>query len=155
MQVATMAPDQVQVEDDNKNLVYRFITEAWNHENFGLIDSLFTSDYVVHLGGRDLKGSPAGVKEYLLRMHLAFPDFHMSLNHLMSEGDIVAAHLVNTGTQQGEYKVLAMPEAYPPSGKRMEYMEVGIFRIQNGKIAEAWFLSDTLAMMQQIGMIPS
>jgi len=32
---------------------------------------------------------------------------------------------------------------------------IDIFRIAGGKIAEHWFESDTLGMMQQLGVIPA
>ncbi len=46
---------------------------------------------------------------------------------------------------------LAPPlSAPPPSGNRIEYAGVAIFRIAGGKIADVWVLDDRLALIEQI-----
>lgn len=52
------------------------------------------------------------------------------------------------GTQQGEYSGL------PPTNKDVIYSGINIFRIAEGKIAEAWDISDRLWLWQQLGVLP-
>lgn len=150
-----MSDNQTQIEAQNKNLIYRYINEVWNHENFGLVDELFADDYIIHVAGMDLESSHETLKENLMRAHLTFPDFHMALKHLVADGKLVMAHWINTGTHTGELKLPGMEQGIPPSGNKINFMEVAIFRLENGKIAKGWYISDQLGMMQQIGMIPS
>jgi predicted ester cyclase len=41
-----------------------------------------------------------------------------------------------------------------PTGKRIDMTAVGIWRVSEGKIAEAWLIFHALGMMQQLG-VPS
>jgi predicted ester cyclase len=43
----------------------------------------------------------------------------------------------------------------PPTGRRVEISGVTINRFSGGKIAEDWYQSDDLGMMQQLGVVPS
>ena len=51
------------------------------------------------------------------------------------------------GTHQGELMGLA------PTGKRIDVTTIGIWRVAEGKIKEAWLVFDVLGMMQQIGAV--
>jgi predicted ester cyclase len=39
-----------------------------------------------------------------------------------------------------------------PTGNRIEVTAVGIWRVAEGKIAEAWLVYDALGMMHQLGV---
>jgi predicted ester cyclase len=41
----------------------------------------------------------------------------------------------------------------PPTGNRVNFTGISIYRIEGGKIAESWSVSDLLGMMQQLGAI--
>jgi predicted ester cyclase len=41
-----------------------------------------------------------------------FPDFHWEIRHLVVEGEWLAAHLFDTGTQAAEFR------GVPPEGRR-------------------------------------
>jgi predicted ester cyclase len=53
------------------------------------------------------------------------------------------------GTHEGELMGIA------PTGKRIDVTAVGIWRVSEGKIAEAWLVFDALGMMQQLGVASS
>ena len=53
------------------------------------------------------------------------------------------------GTHTGEF------QGVPPTGKEINVMAFGLYRIANGKFVENWGLVDSLAHMQQLGLIPS
>jgi predicted ester cyclase len=42
-----------------------------------------------------------------------------------------------------------------PTGRPIEVTAVGIWRVADGKIAEAWLVFDALGMMQQLGVASS
>ena len=42
----------------------------------------------------------------------------------------------------------------PPTGNRVNFTGVTIYRIEGGKIAAWWGVSDQLGLMQQLGAIP-
>jgi predicted ester cyclase len=43
----------------------------------------------------------------------------------------------------------------PPTGNRVNFRGISIYRIEGGQIAESWGVSDLLGMMQQLGTVPS
>jgi hypothetical protein len=43
----------------------------------------------------------------------------------------------------------------PPTGKRFQTSAICIYRLAEGKFAEVWEQMDTLALMQQLGVIPA
>jgi predicted ester cyclase len=53
------------------------------------------------------------------------------------------------GTHEGEF------QGIPPTGRQVAATGVGIGRIQDGRIAEAWAAYDALGVMQQLGAIPA
>ena len=53
------------------------------------------------------------------------------------------------GTHQGPFMGM------PPTGKQAAVDVIDIFRIEDGKIAEHWAVTDMLGLMKQLGMIPS
>jgi predicted ester cyclase len=42
----------------------------------------------------------------------------------------------------------------PPTGNRVNFRRISIYRIEGGQIAESWGVSDDLGLMRQIGAIP-
>jgi steroid delta-isomerase-like uncharacterized protein len=77
----------------------------------------------------------------------AYPDLHVTVEDVITEGDKVVCRNVVTGTHQGEYMGL------PPTGRSVTYNEIFIFRFDGGRIAETWGVVDVLAQMRQLGAI--
>src|SRR5207245_2051508 len=42
----------------------------------------------------------------------------------------------------------------PPTGKRIRWQGLNIYRVANGQITDDWAQEDALSMMQQLGVIP-
>ena len=61
----------------------------------------------------------------------------------------MVAHMPMLATFENEYLGL------PPTGKGIEILMANVWRLKDGKIVEAWPNMDTLALMQQLGAIPS
>lgn len=40
----------------------------------------------------------------------------------------------------------------PPTGNRIRYFQMGVIQVVDGKIKEGWRVTDSLGMMQQLGM---
>jgi predicted ester cyclase len=63
----------------------------------------------------------------------------------VAEADMVVARWTIRGTQQGPLGPI------PPTGKRVEFAGVNIFRLASGKIVEIWNHRDDLRLYQQLG----
>jgi steroid delta-isomerase-like uncharacterized protein len=95
----------------------------------------------------DASGAQA-LKRVWATLLRAYPDLHVAVEDLITEGDKVVCRNVVTGTHQGEYLGL------PPTGRPVTYNEIFIFRFEGGRIAETWGVVDLLAQLRQLGAVP-
>lgn len=129
----------------NHELMHRFIDEVWNKGHLEVADEIFhpqaTSPSAPYLppGGE-------GVKMIATMFRNAFPDYWMRIQFLVAEEDRVAARFAQGGTHQGELMGI------PPTGKTVQWSEIGILRIADGKVVESWYDVDMLGLMQQLGV---
>jgi len=134
--------------EKHKALVRRYYDDLWNRWDLALADEIVAEDISFRGSlGVTLRGRE-GFKRYVETVRSAFPDFENRIEELIAEGDQVVARLTYRGTHRGELFGSA------PTGKRVEYIGVGIFRLREGQIVEAWILGDTLALMRQVGAMP-
>lgn len=75
----------------------------------------------------------------------AVPDSVVTLKMMAAEGDLVGFWANYSGTQEGPMG------PFPPSGKRVDADFAGIFRFEDGKIAELWVTWDNVEMLTQLG----
>jgi steroid delta-isomerase-like uncharacterized protein len=134
------------VSEENKALVRRFYEEVWNQGNLDAAYDVFTNNYVRH----DLRpgGAPSGPEGQKLiagMFRAAFPDVQLNVEFMVAEADMVVARWTMGGTHQGAWGGI------PPTGKRMSFAGVNIFRIAEGKVVEIWNHRDDLGLMQQLG----
>jgi steroid delta-isomerase-like uncharacterized protein len=138
------------MSEDNKAVARRLIEEAWNGDSLDTIDELVAEDHVDHDPAQ--VGSPggrAGMRAFVEQYKSAFPDSHIAIEEMISEGDLVVIRWRATGTHQGELM------GVHASGKPVEITGIGIDRIVDGQIVESWTNWDTLGMLGQIGAIPA
>lgn len=117
----------------------------------GFVDAL-APGYVRHCqampaGLEEIRG-PEAMRQWLRGNQLTFPDYEERLEHLVAEGDFVAWRSVGSGTQSGALG------PFPPTGRRMSIVIIGMHRFEHGKIAETWTSWDNLAALGQLGLLP-
>jgi len=108
----------------NKAIVRRYL-DMWNTGNTDLADAVLAPSYVDHTHPEIT--SIEGVKQSVLKTRAAFPDFHIRIMSMISEGDNVTLSAVIERTQQGE-KVISRV--------------VWSARIEDGKMAEWWLVNE-------------
>jgi predicted ester cyclase len=137
------------MSDQNKAVVHRFIEEIINTGGRGPVEDLMASDLVWHGGSvgdyHDLASFLQGVGP----IFAAFPDLHVELQELASEGDLVTARYTWQGTQQGDFLGIQ------PTHKPVTVTGISIYRIADGKIVEEWWQEDLLGLMQQLSAAPA
>jgi predicted ester cyclase len=133
--------------EDNKALVRRLYTEVMGKGNMTEADVLLSTQYVEHFPvptpGRE------GLKQLVMMVRSAFPDIHPTVEDAVAEGDKVAVRVVARGTHQNAFMGIV------PSGKAVEWREMHIYRVADGKIVEHWGEIDQFGLLQQIGALPS
>lgn len=133
--------------ESGKALVRRFNDEVWGKGNLDVVFEVFAPDYVRHdlRPGNPLPG-PEGQKKIAEDFRAAFPDLHSEIDFMVEEGEFVVSRWTAEGTHTGAWAGIA------PTGKRIRFCGVNIFRIQNGKVVELWNHRDDLGVMQQLGV---
>jgi steroid delta-isomerase-like uncharacterized protein len=135
------------MSEQNALLVRRAIEEVYNQGNLAAVDELVTNDIVIHSSSDEIHG-PAGVKQYVAMLRTAFPDFQMTIEDQIADGDRVVTRWTACGTHTGEF------QGIPPTGKKGSMTGIDIDHIANSKVVECWVNSDDLGLLQQLGVIP-
>ena len=133
--------------DENKALMRRFIEEVWNKGNLQVADEIF-HPAATSPSAPQLPPGTAGVRMIAEMFRSAFPDFHMTIEDLVAEEDIVVARFTQGGTHRGTFMGAA------PTGRQVQFTEIGILRVAGGKVVESWYETDMLSLYQQVGLIP-
>jgi predicted ester cyclase len=131
--------------DENRALMERFIDEVWNKGNLDVAEEIFHPQHTSP-SAPTLPPGAEGVKIIATMFRNAFPDYWMTIDHLVAEPDRVAARFSQGGTHQGDLFGI------PPTGKTVKFTEMGILRVADGKVVESWYDVDMLGMMQQLGV---
>ncbi len=137
------------MSEENKALVVRWFEEVWNKGRTEAIAEMLAADGIIHglsaEAGMPLRG-PVEFKPFHEAFRGAFPEIQVTVEDLIAEGDKVAVRCSVRGRHTGNHLGIAASNA------AVEFHGIGIVRIADGKIAEAWNNFDFLTMNQQIGL---
>jgi steroid delta-isomerase-like uncharacterized protein len=136
------------MSEENKAVVRRWV-EAFNEGNLDAVDDLLTDSYVRHDPNSPEVRGPEEEKQLIAMYRSAFPDLRFTVEDMVAEADKVVARVGISATHEGELLGI------PPSGRRLSFTAMELYRLEGGKIDEQWVNVDTLGMMQQIGAIPA
>lgn len=136
--------------ETNKEVVQGYYDQIWNNGRLDLVEEYIAEDFsennmpqIPGLNGRDsLQAVIGGVREGL-------PDVEITLHDVIAEGNKVVTHYTFTATHQGEFM------GVPATGNQLTVSGAAIFLLVNARIVEIWNFADNLAMMQQLGVIPT
>ena len=116
-----------------KDVVREYYARVINGRDLEAVGEYFADERMVE-----------GVKAGCFRYFEAFPDLHVSLDELISEGDRVFLRSTLTGTHDGEYKGI------PPTGRHVATECAEVFRIADGTFAGYWCLTNVAGLMRQL-----
>jgi predicted ester cyclase len=95
-------------------------------------------------------GEPAVVtdddplKDHLLSLESAFPDFTLEVDEMIVDGDDVAVRLTFHGVQRGEFNGI------PPTGHTVDVPVALFMHLDQGQVVERWMQGDVLLLMTQL-----
>src|SRR3954447_13642217 len=122
--------------EQGKELVRRYMDEAWNGGNVDVIDELFAPELAPRL------------KSLVEAFRAGFPDWHGVVEDFVVEGDKVANRWSAKATHTGNFYGI------PATGKPVAVEGITIHHIADGKIVSDWSQTDQLVLMQQLGVAP-
>jgi predicted ester cyclase len=119
----------------NKELIQRYVEEVYKKQD---LDAYLN---FVH-GDKAQDGA-----DHLQQFFTAFPDSQVTVLDLFGEDDKVVARLRINATHKGPFA------GQPPTGKKVQFDSIRIYRIIDGKIVDTWAMQDRLGLMEQLGFI--
>ena len=132
---------------ENKAMFQQFV-DGMNAKDSTFIDRLVDPNLVDHDPMPGQSEGLEGIKEQIEVLFAGFPDLKVTVNKLISEGDVVSGAVKTEGTHTGEFMGI------PATNKKMSMTEIHMIRPENGKMIEHWGLADAMTMMQQLGVLP-
>ena len=132
--------------EENKKVVRDFYDKVFRQHDLNAVERFMHGDYIQHNPDAD-QGS-RGFIEFHSGFFAAIPDHCATIIQLVAEGDLVYVYNRITGTHTGPGFL-----DHPPTGNKIEYDVVDMFRLRDGKLCEHWDVADTRALFSQVGAI--
>ncbi|MGH3458765.1 ester cyclase [Aeromicrobium sp.] len=133
--------------EEDKALLRRAQDEIYGEGRLDSIEDLLLDDVIAHEPDGDVRGVEE-VKWYLAPYLAAFPDMSVTVEDVIAEGDKVVNRYRFRGTHTGTTE-----EYGPPTGKQLVIEGITLYHFKDGKVAEMWDSYDSLAVMQQLGLM--
>jgi ketosteroid isomerase-like protein len=133
---------------ENKALVRRFYAEL-DAGNLAAMDELVSEDFVDH-DPPPIPGLPPGREGLKVAFEVFWrstPGTHEVLEQV-AEGDLVVTRI----RAQGRFAEDMGP--IPATGGELDVTATSVYRVSDGMLTEHWGETDSLTMMQQLGVVP-
>jgi steroid delta-isomerase-like uncharacterized protein len=123
------------------SLLDRYVAAVNAHDTAPFPD-LFTETYIQH-SGRSASGLAAQIENFR-RILTSMPDLRLRIEDRIIAGDKVVARNTYSATHTQTIRDI------PPTGKGFTFRTIDIWRIENGKFAEHWDLTDTAELLAKL-----
>jgi predicted ester cyclase len=139
--------DPLADREASRAIVTRFIDEVLTGHDLDALAELASPDILVHPAAMPCEAGyygVAGAGRWLEASWDAFRDLTVTDYSTVAQGDIVAVRWNARGTSTGGFLML------PPTGGKVEYSGVSMYRVEDDRIAEIWDTRNTLGIMLQL-----
>jgi predicted ester cyclase len=144
---ATVSPAErtAALEARNKERARQLTEELYNLRRLDRITEYIAQDFVDRSQGapEDAVG-PAFVRAQAEASFQTFPDLRFDILHLVADGDMVVVHWKATGSDSKNPDAAGKPKPLTLNGH-------SLYRMRDGKVVEAWDISDRLSPLLQRG----
>lgn len=131
----------------NEEIVRNACQIVWSDGDISRIGEFygedFSADYPMTDWGEGLKG----IEKLVLGIRSGFPDYRERIDELFVAGDDVIVRLTIKATHSGPLHDL------PATGRAVEFRDVTICTVVDGKIVRQRGLTDYLSLYTQLGLI--
>lgn len=134
-------------EELNKGIVREFTRVFKNEHNVDGITHLFHKEFTHHFRIPVAPGLE-GFQQVGRMMNGAFPDVVVTEEDLIAGDDKVVERSSAVATHRGSLT------GEKPTSQRIQWTEIHVYRLLDGKIREHWVEMSTMELMQQIGVLP-
>jgi steroid delta-isomerase-like uncharacterized protein len=125
-------------------LARRFIEEVLSGGRLEAFAELTAPDYADH-------SLPPGLtpEASIAAFRAGFPDASFEVGDVVAGDHMASARWSVTGTHTGEFF------GVPATGRPVRMQGISMYRVRDGRLAEAWVQYDQLGLLQQIGALPA
>jgi steroid delta-isomerase-like uncharacterized protein len=134
---------------ESAKALVRQVVEDWHHADLDALDAHFHAGYVNRDPANPNVTDLDSYKHWAASAWAAFPDMRITIQDLIAEDDRVAKIWSLEATHQGEFAGIA------PTGQRITWSGITIYRIRDDRVAECVWQTDALGLLSQLGAIPS
>src|SRR5829696_6266185 len=131
----------IMTEAENAAIARRWHEEAINTHDLTVLDAILAPN-PAH-DSATIADNP-GPREVLGALLTGFPDVQHTIEAVITDDDLVVIRYRATGTHAGEF------QGYAPTGKRVSWTGINIYRVECGRIAEIWSEVDALGRIAQL-----
>jgi predicted ester cyclase len=124
--------------EQNKAVVRRYLEEMVNGADYTVAEEIIAPDYVNHTAGGGIGSGHAGYVQGLRALHTAFPDWHVTVEEMIGEGDVVVDRFAIRATHSGS------ANGIPATGRPIATLGMHMWRVIDGKLVEGWYVTDAL-----------
>jgi predicted ester cyclase len=134
------------IEQRNLNVITNYFDQMINSHNINRHQDFFLPDYILHtMDGKSIHSSQDSLHVVMLKwLFSAIPDVHYKIEHILSQGDMVAVNTSATGNAKSEMFGLS------PGQKQVRYQQMFFYRLKDGKILEQWETVDPGGIKAQL-----
>jgi len=120
--------------------------EVWTQKRFEFLDSVLTSNHILHTGAQTIT-SIDQIKKYVSERFNAFPDIQYQVIDCITQDDKYCFLWKASGTHKGTFMGI------PPTLKTFNYDGVAVHKLTNEKISETWIYSNFYEMLEKLRTI--
>lgn len=137
------------MSEENKAIVRRFYEEVMDNGRVEVLDEIMAPDFEDN--GEALFGSPRGrdvLAQGVVGVASILQNLHVQIEDMIADGDMVGVRGLMRCIHGGAFL------GVPGSGNELSWRGLAMFRVVDGKIVARWFNSDSLSIVQQLGVVP-
>lgn len=135
---------------DLKRFIAEYTDDVWNQRrvNVDAIDKYYAPTYVHHDPSRPDVTTLADYKAWARELQTGLSDLQVVADDLIAEGFMAVKRWTAIGVHT------ASLAGIPPTHARVTFSGVSIYRLENGRIVESWYLYDLFGLLHQLGVLP-
>jgi predicted ester cyclase len=137
------------MSQDIKAAARRTLEEIFPNGDAAGLAEVVHPDMVNHEAPAGAPQGLDGMTQSMRVLQAAFSDRRWEIHQVIGEGDTVVLHCTFSGRHTGTFMGMA------PTDRPFAFRQIHIIRFQDGKGIEHWAVRDDLALLRQLGALPS
>jgi predicted ester cyclase len=131
----------------HRAVLRRVLGEVFEQGRTEVLREVLAAGFVNHRTPFGVDGGAEGLEAIVRALRVGFPDLRYTVEREIVEGDWVAQVAWAEGTHAGPVHGIRA------TGRRVRWRQVHVVRMEDGRIAEHWGVSDTASLWEQIGRV--